>query len=906
MFSAILVICLCFLPLRIEKITAVSTYYPRTTAPNYTDEYYFSNNNPYYPGLAPYPGYLNSKGNCTWYAWGRAYEILGYRPSLAPKSAGNWYNNTADGYQRNNSTPKLGSIMCWDNHVAVVEKINGNMITLSESSYENGAGFLFRTSTDTLANHKYNYYRGNFQGFIYLGDYSNINKPGAPMNLKVNTNMTNITANWQPSSSATTYIVKIYNHYTCSGNDIVFNRDVGNVTSASFKLNPGHYWGFVHAWNEAGQSEGSNCVEFEVVDKISSPIPAVVKGYSGLYNGKSHTISISSLPEGSTVYYRTNTNASWSRTKPVRTSAGTTTVYYKITNSKYANDLKGSSKIVIKKVMQSASVKSHSGTYDGNAKTISLTNVSPGSKIYYRTSTKGNWTTKKPTRTSAGTTKVYYKIVNSNCTSTKTGTSNIVIKKAAQKASVKSYNGTYDGKAKSIKISGAVSGSKIYYRTSSNGKWVTKKPTRTSAGTTKVYYKITNSNCISTKTGSANITIKKATQKASVKGYSGTYNGKAKTIKVTNVTPGSKVYYRTSNNGKWLTNKPTRTSAGTTKVYYKITNSNCVSTKTGSASITVKKATQKATVKSYNGIYDGKKHSITISNVAAGSKIYYRTSSKGKWSTTKPYRTSNGKTNVYYKIKKSNYNDVTGLVQITITSKLSINKTLVTLDAPNNITLKATVLSSKSSDRIIKWSSSNTSVAAVNSSGKVTAKNAGTAVITAKAGNGQLVKCTIRVNQKNAYIPNGLYTFASSDQKFALSVPASDATSGRRLNVWETYGGNDQNWYLYNIGNNKFILQSNLNRSLVMDVVHMDPNNIYTADETGNSNEGKVGLFTYTDPRAQEWVATKYYDGRVILRLASKQQYILARGGNSDTNGNTVYIFNGNPWNQTYWNLIKR
>lgn len=826
MFSAILVICLCFLPLRIEKITAVSTYYPRTTAPNYTDEYYFSNNNPYYPGLAPYPGYLNSKGNCTWYAWGRAYEILGYRPSLAPKSAGNWYNNTADGYQRNNSTPKLGSIMCWDNHVAVVEKINGNMITLSESSYENGAGFLFRTSTDTLANHKYNYYRGNFQGFIYLGDYSNINKPGAPMNLKVNTNMTNITANWQPSSSATTYIVKIYNHYTCSGNDIVFNRDVGNVTSASFKLNPGHYWGFVHAWNEAGQSEGSNCVEFEVVDKISSPIPAVVKGYSGLYNGKSHTISISSLPEGSTVYYRTNTNASWSRTKPVRTSAGTTTVYYKITNSKYANDLKGSSKIVIKKVMQSASVKSHSGTYDGNAKTISLTNVSPGSKIYYRTSTKGNWTTKKPTRTSAGTTKVYYKIVNSNCTSTKTGTSNIVIKKAAQKASVKSYNGTYDGKAKSIKISGAVSGSKIYYRTSSNGKWVTKKPTRTSAGTTKVYYKITNSNC--------------------------------------------------------------------------------VSTKTGSASITVKKATQKATVKSYNGIYDGKKHSITISNVAAGSKIYYRTSSKGKWSTTKPYRTSNGKTNVYYKIKKSNYNDVTGLVQITITSKLSINKTLVTLDAPNNITLKATVLSSKSSDRIIKWSSSNTSVAAVNSSGKVTAKNAGTAVITAKAGNGQLVKCTIRVNQKNAYIPNGLYTFASSDQKFALSVPASDATSGRRLNVWETYGGNDQNWYLYNIGNNKFILQSNLNRSLVMDVVHMDPNNIYTADETGNSNEGKVGLFTYTDPRAQEWVATKYYDGRVILRLASKQQYILARGGNSDTNGNTVYIFNGNPWNQTYWNLIKR
>lgn len=811
----ILLIIFCVsLPFMTSNIIAVSQ-------PNWDNSSYYGGGNPLN---------ANYKYQCTWYVWGRTKELTGI--SLSARTSEYVYSSVTGGYS---SSPSTNSIAVYFNnsgqitHVAYIESYDGYNVTYSEGNntyYGVGPQKYYSTTRDIYSFERDTIHYSNSSYVKYVPLKHNIQKPNAPSNLSISTNMTNITANWQPSSSATTYTVKIYNHYTCSGNDIVFNRDVGNVTSASFKLNPGHYWGFVHAWNEAGQSEGSNCVEFEVVDKISSPIPAAVKGYSGLYNGKSHTISISNLPEGSTAYYRTNTNASWSRTKPARTSAGTTTVYYKITNSKYANDLKGSSKIVIKKAMQSASVKSHSGTYDGNAKTISLTNVSPGSKIYYRTSTKGNWTTKKPTRTSAGTTKVYYKIVNSNCTSTKTGTSNIVIKKAAQKASVKSYNGTYDGKAKSIKISGAVSGSKIYYRTSSNGKWVTKKPTRTSAGTTKVYYKITNSNC--------------------------------------------------------------------------------VSTKTGSASITVKKATQKATVKSYNGIYDGKKHSITISNVAAGSKIYYRTSSKGKWSTTKPYRTSNGKTNVYYKIKKSNYNDVTGLVQITITSKLSINKTLVTLDAPNNITLKATVLSSKSSDRIIKWSSSNTSVAAVNSSGKVTAKNAGTAVITAKAGNGQLVKCTIRVNQKNAYIPNGLYTFASSDQKFALSVPASDATSGRRLNVWETYGGNDQNWYLYNIGNNKFILQSNLNRSLVMDVVHMDPNNIYTADETGNSNEGKVGLFTYTDPRAQEWVATKYYDGRVILRLASKQQYILARGGNSDTNGNTVYIFNGNPWNQTYWNLIKR
>ena len=415
-----------------------------------------------------------------------------------------------------------------------------------------------------------------------------------------------------------------------------------------------------------------------------------------------------------------------------------------------------------------------------------------------------------------------------------------------------------------------------------------------------MYYKITNSNCTSTKSGSANIAIKKAVQKASVKGYSGTYDGKAKTINITNITPGSKIYYRTSSKGKWTTKKPTRTSAGTTKVYYKIVNSNCLKTKTGNANITLKKASQKVTVKSYNAIYDGKKHSITISNVSRGSKIYYRTSSKGKWSSSKPYRTGNGKTNVYYKITNSNYNDELGVAQITINSKLSINKTLVTMNASNSVILKATVTSSKNSDKIINWKSSNSAVAVVSSSGKVTAKTAGTAIITAKAGNGQTAKCTVRVNQKNAYIPNGVYTFASADQNFALSVPASNAVIGKRLNVWETYGGEDQNWYLCNIGNNKFILQSNLNRNLVMDVVHMDPNNIYTADETGNSSEGKVGLYTYTDPKAQEWTVTKYYDGRVVIHLASKPQYILARGGYNDVNGNSVYIYNGDTWNQTY------
>ena len=208
----------------------------------------------------------------------------------------------------------------------------------------------------------------------------------------------------------------------------------------------------MHAWNEAGESAGSNCVEFDVVDKIKSPIPATITGYSGVYNGKSHSINIKNLPKGSNVYYRTSTKANWSRTKPTRTSVGITNIYYKITNDKYAKALTGTRKIVINKAKQTASAKAYNGMYDGKSKTINITKITAGSKIYYRTSSKGSWITKQPTRTNAGTTKVYYKITNSNCTSTKLGTANIMIKKAVQKASVKGYSGTYNGKSKIISI----------------------------------------------------------------------------------------------------------------------------------------------------------------------------------------------------------------------------------------------------------------------------------------------------------------------------------------------------------------------------------------------------------------------------------------------------------------------
>ena len=111
--------------------------------------------------------------NCTAYAYGRAYELLGEIPSLCSNGAHKWYdyNINQDKYPYG-QTPKLGAIACWrskDNstgHVAVVEAINDKYVELSESWYGK-KDFVYYKNCDksTMAYYNTGYI---FQGFIYI------------------------------------------------------------------------------------------------------------------------------------------------------------------------------------------------------------------------------------------------------------------------------------------------------------------------------------------------------------------------------------------------------------------------------------------------------------------------------------------------------------------------------------------------------------------------------------------------------------------------------------------------------------------------------------------------------------------------------------------------------------------
>lgn len=84
-------------------------------------------------------------------------------------------------------------------------------------------------------------------------------------------------------------------------------------------------------------------------------------------------------------------------------------------------------------------------------------------------------------------------------------------------------------------------------------------------------------------------------------------------------------------------------------------------------------------------------------------------------------------------------------------ASIKLNKSKLTIYKGKKATLKATVTGASTK---VKWKSSNSSIAAVNSKGKITAKKAGTCKITATA-NGKKATCTVTVKSpasaNNAY-----------------------------------------------------------------------------------------------------------------------------------------------------------
>ena len=78
---------------------------------------------------------------------------------------------------------------------------------------------------------------------------------------------------------------------------------------------------------------------------------------------------------------------------------------------------------------------------------------------------------------------------------------------------------------------------------------------------------------------------------------------------------------------------------------------------------------------------------------------------------------------------------------------LSLNKTSININVGKTEKLIVSILPSNATNKNITWSSSNTSVATVDSSGNVKALKKGSVIISAKSNNGKVATCTVNVSE---------------------------------------------------------------------------------------------------------------------------------------------------------------
>jgi len=234
-------------------------------------------------------------------------------------------------------------------------------------------------------------------------------------------------------------------------------------------------------------------------------------------------------------------------------------------------------------------------------------------------------------------------------------------------------------------------------------------------------------------------------------------------------------------------------------------------------------AAQKSGVTTYDGMYtvvldssvninEGKKFSVVVEvNSNSGKTAYLayeRSMQSGKagyWCTASvkanqsfinsPYNGWNDFSNKSYGgnfIIKAFTDNETTTVDV---EKVSLNKSATTLTEGESETLTATITPSNATgDKTVKWSSSNEAVAAVDSNGKVTAKKAGTAVITVTSSNGKSASCTVTVKQKEIAITGiGLNKSTTSltegeSETLTATIAPSNATGDKTVK-WSSSNG---------------------------------------------------------------------------------------------------------------------
>ncbi len=126
-------------------------------------------------------------------------------------------------------------------------------------------------------------------------------------------------------------------------------------------------------------------------------------------------------------------------------------------------------------------------------------------------------------------------------------------------------------------------------------------------------------------------------------------------------------------------------------------------------------------------------------------------------------------------------------------TSVSLNKSSISLKIKDTYQLIATILPNDTTNKELKWISSNTSIVSVDS-GKVTAVAVGTATITVKTNNGKTATCTITVTNPVVAVTgvtldkNNISLYVGNEAKLNATISPTNATN--KSLVWSSSDSN--------------------------------------------------------------------------------------------------------------------
>ena len=346
-------------------------------------------------------------------------------------------------------------------------------------------------------------------------------------------------SNVQPDGgqAADSYVVYIGFNGTTEWDDLSASHALGGLAYANYVTEYSPWDGDSWIYDEEGNSATNTIGTFDKVQSVSmtydydnvgvETVAADSASYTGVYDGKEHSITVTPSTEGTTVTYSLEENGTYTTDLPKMKDVGEYTVYYRVEKAGY-NPKVGSEKVTITAKPVEVNWTNINMTYDGSAKlpVASVDGLVDGETVNVNVSLEDA----KGQAVGVGTYTAYASLDSANYVISKGDKQEFSIVEGDENGYViysAGYTGIYDGKEHSITVTSSTEGAAVTYSLKKNGSYTSKIPKMKDVGNYTVYYKVKKSG-YKPKYGSEKVTITAKPVEVNWTNINMTYDGSAK------------------------------------------------------------------------------------------------------------------------------------------------------------------------------------------------------------------------------------------------------------------------------------------------------------------------------------------------------------------------------------------